>query len=190
MKLSFALFFASTSLILAQPIAPTQPSDAKPTKGAHGRVNPMDSLGLTPEQHAAMQPILKDSKAKATAIIANQGLQGPQKQEQLQALHAATQQQIASILNAEQQIKWQAMRDSRPGMGQPKDRMALTDEQKALAKPIMMNAKAKSDAIAANTSLTPEQKRQQMDALRDQTKQQMKAALMPQKNTPNAEPVK
>lgn len=57
--------------------------------------------------------------------------------------------------------------------------LGLTDAQKAQLKPILKDARQQAEAIKADTSLTPEARKDKMKELRRSTKQQMMTVLTP-----------
>ena len=56
----------------------------------------------------------------------------------------------------------------------------LSEEQKAKVAPILQKARADAEAIKADASLTKKQKHQQIDAVRQNTDQQLQAVLTPE----------
>jgi hypothetical protein len=68
-------------------------------------------LGLTEEQRKQILPILKDEIAQLGALKKDKALGGVQKVEELRKLGVAFDARISPLLNAEQQQKFQAMRE-------------------------------------------------------------------------------
>jgi Spy/CpxP family protein refolding chaperone len=70
----------------------------------------------------------------------------------------------------------QGMRD---GFQEAVNSLNLTDDQKTKLTPIFADAKAKRGEIYKDTSLTPDQKKEKMMALREDTKTKVNAVLTP-----------
>jgi hypothetical protein len=68
-------------------------------------------LGLTEEQKQQIIPILNDELKQLEALKKNMSLSGPKKVEQLRQLGVSFDEKIKPLLNAEQQPKFQAMRE-------------------------------------------------------------------------------
>lgn len=120
----------------------------------------MQSLNLTTEQKAQLQPIRKAALTKALAIRKDAQLTPQQQQAALRALRLSTWQQIRPFLSPEQQKQiLTALLQRKQGGGPQK--MQLTDEQRAKMKAIRQAAVAQLRKI-----LTPEQQIK-FDKLRD-----------------------
>jgi len=68
-------------------------------------------LGLTEQQKQQIVPILKEEIKQLGTLKKNTSLSGLQKVEQLRKLGVSFDKQISPLLNAEQQSKFQAMRE-------------------------------------------------------------------------------
>ena len=69
-------------------------------------------LGLTEQQRQQILPILKDEFKQLEALKKNTALSGLKKIEQLRAIGKSFDEQVKPLLNADQQPKFQAMRDA------------------------------------------------------------------------------
>jgi hypothetical protein len=68
-------------------------------------------LGLTEEQKQQILPILNDELKQLEALKKNTSLSGPKKVEQLRGIGVSFDEKIRPLLNAEQQPKFQALRE-------------------------------------------------------------------------------
>ena len=64
--------------------------------------------------------------------------------------------------------------------GELAEKLGLTDDQKAKLEPIFQKERADIKAIIDNTTLTKEQKHEQISAIREATAPQVKAILTPE----------
>ncbi len=69
-------------------------------------------LGLTQQQKAQILPILTDEINQLEALKANTALTGPKKLEELRSVGVSFDEKVKPLLNAEQQVKFQALRDA------------------------------------------------------------------------------
>jgi Spy/CpxP family protein refolding chaperone len=80
--------------------------------GGHG-MGPLAKLGLTDEQRAKIQPILKSSHEQAQAVRNDSTLTPEQKHAKMRDIHQGAMTQMNSLLTPEQQQQWQQMRQHR-----------------------------------------------------------------------------
>ncbi len=66
------------------------------------------------------------------------------------------------------------------GKKSPMKKLNLTDDQKAKVGPILQKAREDAKAVKSNDSLTPEQKKQQISAIRENKDQQLQTVLTPE----------
>jgi len=66
------------------------------------------------------------------------------------------------------------------GKPHPLERLNLTAEQKAKVRPILQKAREQVQALKADTNLDKKQKHQQIQSIRQNTAQQLKAILTPE----------
>jgi len=59
-------------------------------------------------------------------------------------------------------------------------KLNLSDDQKAKVGPILQKAREDAKAVKRNDALTPEQKKQQIDAIRQNKDQQLQTVLTPE----------
>ena len=71
-------------------------------------------------------------------------------------------------------------KEGKHGRHNPMEKLNLTEEQKTQIHPIMKKAREEAKAIKADATLTPEQKKQQLQALRQSTDEQLKTILTPE----------
>jgi Spy/CpxP family protein refolding chaperone len=70
-------------------------------------------LNLTREQAAQLRPILQEEKQQLQALRGDTTLSKEQRRAKAQEIHSAATAKVAGILTAEQQAKWQQMRQNR-----------------------------------------------------------------------------
>ena len=66
------------------------------------------------------------------------------------------------------------------GKKSPMKKLNLSDDQKAKVGPILQKAREDAKAVKRNDALTPEQKKQQIDAIRQNKDQQLQTVLTPE----------
>src|SRR6266481_4520378 len=113
----FALL-ATGSIGLAQD--PAAKNNDRPNRWQHKRGNPVEhltrALDLTPDQQAKIQPIF--DQAKPQIMAARQ-----EARQKVQAIRENTMTQVRSILTAEQQQKFDAMKKAREDMRKAREEM-------------------------------------------------------------------
>ena len=113
----FALL-ATGSIGLAQDLAAK--NNDRPNRWQHKRGNPVEhltrALDLTPDQQAKIQPIF--DQAKPQIMAARQ-----EARQKVQAIRENTMTQVRSILTAEQQQKFDAMKKAREDMRKAREEM-------------------------------------------------------------------
>ena len=165
-----ALLLLSLSVTGGAALAQTQ-TDAAPAATAH------PAQKLTAEQRQKMSELRASARDQAAIIRNDQSLTAEQKQQKLQALRASTREQMKSVLTPEQQQAFAARR------AQHEQKMAaklnLTEDQQAKLKALRASTHDQRQAVLANTSLTSEQKQQQLAQIRESNKTQLATILTP-----------
>ena len=169
----------------------------------HGqRQNAMAELNLTEEQKAKMQPIRQQMMEKVKAVRNDANLTEEQKKERIGELRKQNQEEMKKILTPEQQKKMEQLKSERGDMGKPPvDRPAtrpggpgrdgamaermnkelgLTEEQQAKIKPLMEKRREQAKAIMDDESLSREQRREKLEALKAEGKAEMDKILTPE----------
>lgn len=173
-----------------------QNSQQQGTKEGHWRhkrgdhmQNMAQKLNLTQQQQDQLKPIMEKGREQAKAIWQDNSLNKDQKREKLQALHQQTKAEVNGILTPQQQQQMASLRE------EGKQRMAgrhekfgqkmaqklnLTQQQQDQLKPMFEKQREEAKAIRQDNSLTSEQKKEKMQALRQQTQSQMNQVLTPE----------
>lgn len=162
-------------------------------------------LNLTETQKTQFKAIHEKQRAEMKSINDSK-LTAAERRSQMQQIHQKYQAQYEAILTPEQRAQftqmhaqmgkgqWQGRgrrdgdfqrsQQGTPGAFGHRGEMAkdlnLTDAQKTQMQQLMTQMRPKMEAIRNNTSLTPEQKRTQMQELRKTQMEQMKSILTPE----------
>ena len=192
-----ALFF--TSGINAQ-LRRIQDSSFEKQKNVQHKAMVKDNwnnLNLTDAQKQKMKENHENLKTQKQAIQNDASLTADQKKSKMMDLKKASREKNSSILTAEQKATMkanQAKRGSENSMkgqkgmkgqrGMNADRgmkgMDLSQDQQAKMKDLRTKMQSESAAIKNNSSLTQEQKKQQMQELRKKNMEQMNQVLTPE----------
>lgn len=163
--------------------------------GPGGGVNPgrfvdrmAQQLNLTEEQKSRVQSYLEDQRSQMQVLRNDTTLTRDQRAERMREITQQTRDKIQSILTVEQKQKAEDLRkQARDRMqeraGQQFDRMArlldLTPEQKTQMQSVLDSQRTQLQALRDNAALTPEQRRQQAQAIRQQTSNNIRSLLNP-----------
>lgn len=147
-------------------------------------------MNLTAEQKTTVKGFLEDAAAQLRALRDNTSLSREQRMQQMQNIRQQTRDKIRSILTVEQQLKVEELqKQARERMAAQQQQMAdgatnqlvkrldLTEAQRTTIRSYFDEQATELRALRENTSLTPEQKREQMRTLRQQTQQKIRTAL-------------
>ena len=199
MKSVFRLSLLATSLAVvilgrAQNAAPATVAAAHP----HAREQAMhharmavisQRLGLTDDQRTKMKSIHAQTAAAVKAIKANAALTPDQQLQQIAALRQSARTQAKAVLTAEQQAQLTKIR-SHPALlrmaamqhlrvQQTMKQLALTSDQRTQIRELRRQTVAAVKPIRADTTLTPEQKRERIRAIVQANRTQMRSVLTP-----------
>ncbi len=162
-------------------------------KGNHDKVS---QLNLTQEQKEKLKAQKEAMKIQRDAIK-NSSASEETKKQQMQELKEKQKQQIKQILTAEQQKQLKENMSHRSHDGKMKDRkvagkdmkneLGLSNEQSVKMKAINQDFKTKAQAIKANTSLSEEAKKAQLQTLKKQTMSSRQGLLTPDQQKKAAE---
>ena len=186
-----ALFF--TSGINAQ-LRRIQDSSFEKQKNVHRKTMIKDhwnNLDLTADQKQKMKENQENLKTQKQAIQNDALLSADQKKSKMMDLQKVYREKNSSILTAEQKAILKADQAKRGSENRMKGQkgmkgekgmkgLDLTADQQAKMKDIRSKMQTESMAIKNNTSLTQEQKKQQMQVLRKSNKEQMNQILTPE----------
>jgi Spy/CpxP family protein refolding chaperone len=147
-------------------------------------------LDLTDAQKTQIKGILDNARTQLQALRNNMNITKQQELDQRQQIEEQTKNSIRGVLTPDQQAKADSL------LKQAQDRMAaqqakmqgqmlarltnqlgLSDSQKSLIQSYLNDQKSQLQALRSNTALTPQQKLEQMQTIRQQTQDKIKAAL-------------
>ncbi len=163
------------------------------------------NLKLSPEQQAKIKPILAEEFAQLEALRGNDTYNRDERRSRLQELNQSTYDKIRPLLTPDQQKKHEEVkqvikerrskaRGSRPipqtvkgpALNDPDRRLknlkvdlALTDEQLAKIKPILVEEFAQLDKLKGNDTINREERRAKLQELSSETYEKMKQVLTP-----------
>ncbi|MBI3896478.1 MAG: hypothetical protein HY313_11170 [Acidobacteria bacterium] len=163
--------------------------------GPGDRMNPgrfvdrmAQQLNLTEEQKSRVQSYLEDQRSQMQVLRNDTTLTREQKAERMREITQQTQDKMESILTVEQKqkaedLRQQARNQVQERAGEQFDRMGrlldLTPEQKTQMQSYLDSQRTQLQALRDNSSLTPEQRRQQAQEIQRQTSDQIRALLNP-----------
>ena len=145
----------------------------------------MQELNLTDAQKAELKAQRESAKAQLEAIKSNSTLTDAQKAEKAKAIHQEQKSKMQALLTSEQKAKLEQSRkeagERGKEMGEKKKQaykdLNLTNDQSAKLKAQREASKTKIDAIKNNSSLTEEQKKEQIRSVMKTSKDEMKSIL-------------
>lgn len=153
-------------------------------EGMHRGKHVMDKMNLTDLQKQQMKAIQMDFKTKMEALDKNDKMSVKDYKVQKEALMQERKTQMQTVLTQDQKEQMHSMKhDEMKGHGEGAAKLKeanLTKEQRSQLRDQMQAMKSKMDAIKNNASLTPEQKNEQMKALKASNKEAFKNVLTPE----------
>lgn len=171
---------------------------AGPRPGGPGGFGPRlaQELGLTDTQKQQIQDYLKDSRSQLEVLRNDTTLTPEQRRAQAQQIRQNTQARLKSVLTPDQQSKAEQLRADAQQKLQDRreqavdrrlDRMTsqlgLDSSQSAAIRSLNEQARNQAKTIRENSSLTQEQKIQQLQALRQGTRDQINGTLTAEQKT-------
>jgi Spy/CpxP family protein refolding chaperone len=171
------------AFLLVSGVAQAQDS----TRGRHNRKHPMEQLNLTADQKTKLEALRAAQKKEWSDLKNNQAATAEGNKKQRQELQQKYQAQIKAILTPEQQAQMaQSRKEHRKGPeanGQRKglkETLNLTEAQQTKMSALNKDFKTKRESLRSNTSLTADQKKEQMKALVQQHRSEVKSILTPE----------
>lgn len=171
--------------------AATQPQYGR-RGGRHHRGDHMQKmaqkLNLTQQQQDQLKPMFQQQRDQAKAIWQDNSLTQDQKKEKMQALRQDFHSQVNGVLTPDQQQQFAQMREKgkarmaerRGKMGQRMaQKLNLSQQQQDQLKPIFDKHRDQAKTIWQDNTLTQDQKKEKMLALRQDMQTQMNAVLTP-----------
>ena len=155
-------------------------------------------LGLTDDQKAQMKALGEEQKAAADAVRADASLTDDLKKQKVKQIRQDFKAKRESLLTPDQKKKADEMRanfeehragdrQGRGAGGPPGERMSkelgLSAEQQTQMQAIGQEQRVAADAVRADASLTPEQKKEKMTQLWQEFKAKRQALLTPEQRT-------
>lgn len=165
-----------------------------------------NNLNMTAEQKQKMKENQENLKTQRQAIQNDASLTADQKKSKMMDLQKATREKNESILTADQKATMKANQEEMRSENRMKDQkemndqkgmkgdknmkgmkenkgmkgMDLSQDQQIRMKDLRAKMQSESMAIKNNSALTQEQKKQQLQELREKNKEQMKNLLTPE----------
>lgn len=145
-------------------------------------------LGLTEEQRTQLRTIHQSARAQLHVIRSDQALTSELRHEKARAVHERTRQQVKSVLTPEQQeliknLPGRDPRERRDYVGQREnisEVLSLTPEQRSQIRTLRQGARTQRNEIRNDTTLSQEQRADQLRMLQQSTRQQISSILTPQ----------
>ena len=191
-------FLASLACsVVAQTSAPdnsSPPAEQSEQAGPRENRDPLANLNLTEEQKDQVKPIMQKAYADFKAVKDDATLTPEQRGQKCHAIKQNTDDQLKEIFTPEQFQKFQAFqklqamraehkdegKEGDRGRHNPFEKLNLSEEQQAQVKPIMQKAESEVKAVRENAALTPEQKKPQLQAIRENVDKQLQTILTPE----------
>ena len=158
-------------------------------KGGFGAQKLAAKLNLSEAQKSQIQSISTRARADAQAVKSNEDLTPEQKRAQTKTIRNNARQAINAVLTPAQREQLKQMRregrSGKGGKGRGGDsvkfaqKLNLSLSQQAQIKTIRQSARADIEAVKSNTSLTQEQKREQLKAIHNNVQNAISAVLTP-----------
>ena len=153
--------------------------------GGPGFGREFDKLNLTDAQREQLRSQMQTQRQQLDALRSDQSLTPEQRRAKAEELRKQGHEQFLSALTPEQRQQLQNERQqAREHFGNgdfgPLAGLNLTDQQKAQLKAQREQTEQQAQAIRNNSSLTEEQKREQMRTLHQNAMQQFRSALTPE----------
>ncbi|MBA2744918.1 MAG: hypothetical protein H0U44_01715 [Flavisolibacter sp.] len=186
----------TSALILALSIGTAQAQTAEKAHKKGNKENKMrggsyEKLNLSAEQKTQLQAIRERHKTELQALKSNSSLTADQQKAQRAELHKKYKSQAEAVLTPEQKLQAQKMIEERKATGnfrkngsQGKARagnfhqdLNLTQDQQQKMQQLRSDFKAKHEGIRNNQALSQEQKKAEMESLKNAQKEQMKSIL-------------
>lgn len=146
-------------------------------------------LQLSEEQKTKIKTIAQDARQQARSIRANDSLSPQQKRERLRELRAKTRRQIRSVLTPQQQKEWDNLRrwmwlrwQLRKAyvVGKASKALGLTPQQEESAAKAIRALRLQQWKVWKDPSLSPLQKRQRLNELRQKQWNALRQQLTPE----------
>ena len=156
----------------------------------------MKELNLTDAQKTQMKANHEEMNGKMDKIRQDASLSEDQKKSQMEALRGEQRQKMESILTPEQKTKFEEIRKNNPGRqdtsgrkegkegregreGKMKEKLGLSDDQATQMKSLHQSAKSQIEAIKNNGTLSESAKKDQIKAIKENTKAKRQTILTP-----------
>ncbi len=184
MRNQLTIFLAGLTLS-ATMLAQTATGTEHGQKHARGPAQAFQQLNLTADQKSKVQSILQSERTQVQALRGNASLSDEQKKQQVRELRKTDHEQLLAVLTPEQQAQLKQMhkqggRRAAFNAGRRFQALNLTAEQKTQLQPIFQSTREQMQALRNDTSLTPEQKHEKMQQIRQNQMSQMKSILTPE----------
>ena len=156
---------------------------------ARGPERAFQQLNLTADQQSQLKQLMQEQRTQMQALRSNTSLSPEQRQQQIKQLREANHQKVMGVLTPDQQAQWKQMRQQHRGRAMAFNRgrrmgglqsLNLSQQQKDQIKPIFQSTRQQVQALRADSSLTPEQRRAKVKEIRQSQQAQLRAILTPE----------
>ncbi|MEO8405408.1 MAG: hypothetical protein ABI480_12460 [Chitinophagaceae bacterium] len=185
--------FISTALVLAVATLTIHAQDVSERKtdrttDRHQRGSFRD-LQLSDDQKAKFRSMNDEYRQQMQDLKKKDDITVKEQKSRMETLRKDHQTKMQGILTSEQKAKLQKMKEDRTAKRQAdrekrgqemKTRLGLTDEQSAKLKKSHTDMAEKMKAIRENSSLTDDQRKDEMKKLKDQQRENLKSILTPE----------
>ena len=179
------IFSGALALLLITGAAQAQ----KAQPGKEGPKHQMEQLNLTADQKAKLKTIRESHQKEWKSLQQQDNLTAKEWKARREALAKKQRTEMNSVLTPEQQQQFAKMHeggrngkkgDFRQHGNRFKSELNLTESQQAKMKDLNQSFKTKREALRSNTALSESQKKEQMQTLAKQHRQEVKSILTPE----------
>lgn len=148
-----------------------------------------ERLNLTDDQKSTIESYFADQRSQLEVLRNDSTLTREQKQQRRREITQQTREKIRSVLTVEQQQQAEQLRSEARQRRQERAEerfdatarlLELTPDQKTQMQSFLENQRAQMQALRSDSSLTPEQRREQAQAIRQQTRSNIGSLLTPE----------
>ena len=154
----------------------------------HKRMDMMKQLNLTPDQQHQLKAYHKNYREQMQALNKNESITVKEFRDKKYALHQDEKAKFLSLLTSDQKNKLDQLKQQRQQqheamaakrLDKMKTKLSLSDNQVAQIKSQMQDIHSKMKAIKDDQSLGRLEKKQQLEALKSESKENFKKILTP-----------
>ncbi len=171
-----------TTILVSILLLATATLNAQETKRQTRLEHLTANLNLTDSQIEEVKGVLENTREESKALKDNQELAPEERKKALQATKDANDLQIQNLLNEEQLSKYNEMKAPKAGKKGAKrqdlkEELGLTEMQWKKFNAINKTARAKKNTLKSDTSLSEEERKHKLKAVKTDTEAQVKRLL-------------